>query len=59
MVFPPSGSYIKNLQTGRRIQLEDQNGTRDMGMEFVAIVYDARRQAGDVAFTRKTGREPC
>ena len=42
VVFSPAGSYIENIQSGKRIELGEANGTYYMDVEFLAKDFHRR-----------------
>jgi len=42
VIFSPSGSYIENIDTGKKIELNEANGTYHMDVEYLAKDFTRR-----------------
>ena len=48
VVFSPQGSYIKNLETGQKINIEEANGTYHIDVDYILDAGEA-----SAGFTRQ------
>ena len=42
VIFSPTGSYIENIESGKKIELDEANGTYHMDVEFLAKDFNRR-----------------